>query len=138
MVFVDVAVLCLEDEVVFQGNDFLFHGITEAYLESRADLLLDFFFDSSLNGCEVENFSFWCTLISVEFAFFGEDGFSDFFVLEFDIIECVETDDFRIQGFIRDVKLFEKILGMESFLSGEFFEYGVLVHLLSFLLRKLI
>lgn len=134
MVFIDVGVFCLEDKIVFKGDDFLFHGITEANLESRADLLFDFFFEGSFNGRKVEDFSFWCTLVSVEFSFFGEYGFRDFLILEYDIIECVETDDFRIQGFISDIKLFEKILGMESFLCGEFFKDDVLVHLLSFFL----
>lgn len=136
MVFINVSLFCSQDKIFFKSDDFFFHGITKANFKGRADLFLNFFFKSSFNSWKVEYFSLRCTLISIKFSFFGEDCFSDFLILEFNIIEGVETDDFRIQSFVSYVELCKQLLRVDGLLGCEFFKDCVLVHFYVFLLTN--
>ncbi len=144
LVFINVGLLGFEDEVVFEYDNFLFHGIAETDLEGRTDLFFNIIFWGTLNSREIKNFSLRSSLIGIEFSLFSKYSFGDFNILKLNVVEGIKTDEFGVEGFMGDVELFLKLLRMEALVSRKFFEdlvlllHGLLIVGYQLLINKLI
>jgi hypothetical protein len=127
LVLVDVGLLSFEDEVVFEYDDFFFHGVAQTDLERGSYYFFDIVLGNTFNSRQVKNLRFRRAFIGIQLAFLGQNGLTNLEIFELDVVEGVETDKFGVEGFMGDVELFLEVLGVEVLVGGEFFEDLVLL-----------
>lgn len=65
LVFIEIGLFGFKNEIVFELDDFFFHGVAKTYFKCRTNLFFDIVFGGALKGWEIEDFSFGSALMCV-------------------------------------------------------------------------